>query len=266
MRRLQQLLQTQIVFVDDTLYFSFKKHVFTGKVAKGGLIWKCTWQKPGEETRPVFSAPATIEQQRFIRTFESLTDWTETCIQECLDEYHTRYSSWKRVRHQRTDQPMEVLFKHLQKKQLAKESNSSKHILLYEQLASQTHHIETLKAALGKWTHWFKQSHPNAPVPVESIPRDEPTNEQSSSNPQTQPFVLTSDTGQYMVLHRVNEVAPPECISWLKQNGQDGFKDMLSSLPQTIQFKPVGIGEDMWTPVSPETSKRFVHEFFKNIH
>jgi len=267
MRRLQQLLQTQIVFVDDTLYFSFKKHIFTGKVAKGGLIWKCTWQKPGEDARPVFSAPATIEQQRFIRTFESLTDWTETCIQECLYEYHTRYSSWKRVRHQRTDQPMEVLFKHLQKKQLTKESNSSKQILLYEQIASQTHHIETLKATLDKWTLWFKKSHPNTPVPVESIPCDEPTNEQSSSNPQTQPFVLTSDTGQYMVLHRVNEVAPPECISWLKQNGPDSFKDILSSLPQTIQFKPVGHQEDTSTRrLSPETSKRFVHEFFKDIH
>ncbi len=267
MRRLQQLLQTQIVFVNDTLYFSFKKHVFTGKIAKGGLIWKCTWQKPGEEARPVFSTPATIEQQRFIRTFESLTDWTETCIQECLDEYHTRYSSWKRVRHQRTDQPMEVLFKHLQKKQLTKEStNSSKQILLYEQLASQTHHIETLKAALDKWTQWFTQAHPNVSVPVASVPRDEPQAEQSN-NPQTQPFVLTSDTGQYMVLHRVNEVAPAECISWLKQNGPDSFKDILSSLPNTIQFKPAVMGEDTCLArPSPETSKLFVHEFFKNIH
>lgn len=264
MRRLQQLLQTQIVFVNDTLYFTFKKHVFTGKVAKGGLIWKCTWQTPGEEARPVFSTPATIEQQRFIRTFESLTDWTETCIQECLDEYHTRYSSWKRVRHQRTDQPMEVLFKHLQKKQLTKESNSSKQILLYEQLASQTHHIETLKAALNKWDQWFKQTHPNVTMPVESICHEEPTTEQP--DPQTQPFVLTSDTGQYMVLHRVNEVAPPECISWLRQNGPDSFKDILSSLPKTIQFKPTSKGEDTWTPVEPETSKRFVHEFFKNTN
>ena len=161
---------------------------------------------------------------------------------------------------------MEVLFKHLQKKQLTKESNSSKHILLYEQLASQTHHIETLNAALDKWTLWFKQSHPNVPIPVESLPNDEPTNEESS-NPQTQPFVLTSDTGQYMVLHRVNEVAPPECISWLKQNGPDSFKDILNSLPQTIEFKPVGHQEDETAQrPTPETSKRFVHEFFKDIH
>lgn len=262
MRRLQQLLQSQIVFVNDTLYFSFKKHIFTGKVAKGGLIWKCTWQKPGEEARPVFSKPATIEQQRFIRTFESLTDWTETCIQECLDEYHTRYSSWKRVRHQRTDQPMEVLFKHLQKKQLTKESNSSKQILLYEQLASHTHHIETLKTALCNWTQWFIKTHPNVAMPVEPIPCEESTSEQPTA-PRTQPFVLTSDTGKYMILHRVNEVAPPECISWLKQNGPESFKKILSSLPTSLQFQPTTTGEDTWAPVSLETSKRFVHEFFK---
>lgn len=265
MRRLQQLLQTQIVFVDDTLYFSFKKHVFTGKVAKGGLIWKCTWQKPGEETRPVFSTPATIEQQRFIRTFESLTDWTETCIQECLDEYHTRYSSWKRVRHQRTDQPMEILFKHLQKKQLTKQSNSSNQLLLYEQLASQTHHIETLQKDLEKWKQWFQQQHPDTPMPIETISHEESKTEQLDA-PQTQPFVLTSDTGQYMVLHRVNEVAPPECISWLKQNGPETFQNILNSLPNTIEFEPAMEGIDTWKSVSDETSKRFVHNFFRDIH
>ena len=262
MRRLQQLLQAQIVYIDDSLYFSFKKHHFTGKVAKGGLIWKCFWQKPGEEALPVFSDPSTIEQQRFIRTFESLTDWTETCIQECLDEYHTRYSSWKRVRHQRTDQPMEVLFKHLQKKQLTKENNSSTHILLYEQIAAQTHHIECLKSSLEKWEKWFEQAHPRTKVPVEPVVCQEPVMQESSPG-DIQPFVLTSDTGQYMVLHRVNEVAPPECISWLKKNGPRSFKDMLGQLPEKITFEPPSEEQDDWHSVSEETSKRFVHDFFK---
>lgn len=260
MRRLQQLLQSQIVFIDDVLYFSFKKHTFTGKVAKGGLIWKCTWQKPGEEARPVFATPSTIEQQRFIRTFESLTDWTETCIQECLDEYHTRYSSWKRVRHQRTDQPMEVLFKHLQKKELIKESNSSKNILLYEQLASQTHHIETLQTSIENWKTWFVQHHPNTKLPVDSVTYEEPQQESNSTD--VQPFVLTSDRGQYMVLHRVNEVAPPECISWLKKNGPKSFQNMLGQLPSMVRFEPPDGQEDKWSPVSEDTSKRFVHSFF----
>lgn len=258
MRRLQQLLQSQIVFLNDILYFSFKKHIFTGKVAKGGLIWKCTWQKPGEDPLPVFANTSSIENQRFIRTFESLTDWTETCIQECLDEYHTRYSSWKRVRHQRTDQPMEILFKHLQKKQLTKDSSSSKHILLYEQIVSQTHHIEILNKRLKEWSDWFASAHPHSPLPV--APIEEPraqTNAMTSSTVQrAQPFVLTSDTGQYMVLHRMNEVAPPECVSWLKRNGPDNFKNMLKKIDRTVEFEPIG------TKVETERSKQFVHDFF----
>ena len=256
MRRLQQLLTSQIVFTDDVLYFSFKKHTFTGKVAKGGLIWKCTWQKPGEEAKPVFSTSSTIEQQRFIRTFESLTDWTETCIQECLDEYHTRYSSWKRVRHQRTDQPMEVLFKHLQKKQLSKESNSSKNILLFEQIAALTHHVESLTSSLDKWKIWFDQNHAHSELPVDPVSYEAPQEQSSSSD--VQPFLLTSDKGQYMVLHRMNEVAPPECISWLKQNGSETFKNILGQLPEMIQFEPPSSRSDD----SLDTSKRFVHDFF----
>ena len=102
MRRLQRLIQARIVFTDDVLFFTFKKHIFTGKVAQGGLIWNCTWQKPGELPQDIFKHVTGLGQQPYIRTFESLTDWTETCIQECLDEYHTRYSSWKRVRHKST--------------------------------------------------------------------------------------------------------------------------------------------------------------------
>lgn len=256
MRRLQQLLQSRVVFVNDILYFSFKKHVFSGCIVQGGLIWKCTWQKPGEEPQNIFCKAATIEQQPYIRTFESLTDWTETCIQECLDEYHTRYSSWKRVRHKRTEQPMEVLFKHLQKRQLTRESDQSKQLLLYEQLAGQKNYIEALKKSLDDWSTWFANSHDGQKKPVCS-PNEpqEPQEEQAA-----QPFVLTSDTGQYMVLHRVNEVAPPECVSWLKENGQQSFEKIL----QRVQFEPVKRGTDTWTPTDEETSKRFLHNFFSD--
>lgn len=262
MRRLQQLLQSQIVFLNDILYFTFKKNKFTGRVAKGGLIWRCTWQKPGEEPQPVFSSPSTLDQKVFIRTFESLTDWTETCIQECLDEYHTRYSSWKRVRHQRTDQPMEILFKHLQKRQMVKEPNSGKQILLYEEIASQTHHIEQLVQTLDNWKEWFEQKYPGAELPIQPNQPEQTLATPSTLTPQTQPFVLTSDEGRFMVLHRMNEVAPPECISWLKTNGPTAFDTILKELPKIIQFEPAEQGLDTLNPVSTETSKRFVHNFF----
>ena len=77
---------------------------------------------------------------------------------------------------------------------------------------------------------------------------------------QAQPFVLTSDSGKYMVLHRVNEVAPQECISWLKENGQNSFEKIL----QSIHFEPAKQGQDLWAPVDSETSKRFVHNFFND--
>lgn len=254
MRRLQQLLQARIVYVDDILYFTFKKHVFTGSVIQGGLIWKCTWQKPGEEPKNVFNNATQIEQQPYIRTFESLTDWTETCIQECLDEYHTRYSSWKRVRHKRTEQPMEVLFKHLQKRQITRETDQSKHLLIYEQLAGAKNYIECLKNTNREWNTWFENTHSGQKKPV-NTPKEpnEPKEEE-----QAQPFLLTSDTGQYMVLHRVNEVAPPECISWLKENGQNSFEKILKG----VHFEPAKHGQDTWSPVDKETSKRFLHSFF----
>lgn len=270
MRRLLQLLQSRIVFTGDVLYFTFKKHVFTGQIAQGGLIWHCTWQKPGEAAQPVFESNANrsydAQQQPFVRTFESLTDWTETCIQECLDEYHTRYSSWKRVRHQRSDQPMEVLFKLLQRRQMANNSataDSGRNVLLYEQIASQKKHIEQLSDSNEKWKTWFETNFPNKPLPVDlcpSVSTSQPS--EPDTTPTAQPFVLTSETGQYMVLHRLNEVAPQECVSWLKQNGQDSFKTMLKDIKQPVIFEPSTRGTDTWTPVDKETTKRFVHAFF----
>ena len=169
MRRLQRLLQARIVQDGDVLYFTFKKHMFTGKIAQGGLIWDCTHQKPGESPVEIFKHSNGLNQQPYIRTFESLTDWTETCIQECLDEYHTRYSSWKRVRHQRTDQPMEVLFKHLQRRNLSTTTDTNKHILLFEQIASQKGHIESLTSHIESWMSWYQKTYPNAPLPVEPL-------------------------------------------------------------------------------------------------
>tara|TARA_B110000008_G_scaffold115509_1_gene118252 strand:- start:8273 stop:9148 length:876 start_codon:yes stop_codon:yes gene_type:complete len=265
MRRLQQLLQSRIVFCGDVLYFTFKKHLFTGKVAQGGLIWQCTWQKPGEHTQPIFNTDTVARQEPYVRTFESLTDWTETCIQECLDEYHTRYSSWKRVRHQRSDQPMEILFKHLQRRKLTNEHsavNNNRDVLLFEQIASQKYGIETLQKQIDAWSRWFKEKFPGQDLPV-SAPEEART-EQASAQPAAQPFVLNSDRGQYMVLHRLNEVAPDECVSWLKKNGPESFKEMLGNVKQPITFMPATAGTDTWSPVDEETSRRFVHSFFNS--
>jgi len=258
MRRLQRLLQARIIFNDDILYFTFKKHIFTGKIAQGGLIWNCTWQKPGELSADIFKHTTALGEKPYIRTFESLTDWTETCIQECLDEYHTRYSSWKRVRHRRSDQPMEVLFKHLQLRQLTPSADpGNKHILLFEQIASQKGHIETLTEHIHSWNEWFKQKFPNEKLPIAPLV---PETEQLVDEPSAQPFMLHSNEGQYVVLHRLNEVAPEECISWLKQNGPESFRNRLTGVKLT--FEPSTGTSEVWNPVDKETGKQFVHHFF----
>lgn len=80
---LQKLLDANLVHVGDPVAFTFKKHRFTGVISEGALITQCTWNdKPVEQSG-----------------FKTLTDWCDTCIQELVHEYVTRFSSWKRVRH-----------------------------------------------------------------------------------------------------------------------------------------------------------------------
>lgn len=80
---LQKLLDANLVHPGDEVAFSFKKHRFTGVISHGALITKCTWNK-----EPIGQSG-----------FKTLTDWCDTCIQELVHEYVTRFSSWKRVRH-----------------------------------------------------------------------------------------------------------------------------------------------------------------------
>ena len=261
MRRLQQLLQSRIIFGEDVLYFTFKKNTFFGNVTQGGLIWKCQWQKPGAMPVPLFQTSSHVDGRPYVRTFESLTDWTETCIQECLDEYHTRYSSWKRVRHQRLDQPMEVLFKHFQRRNVPQVAESS--LALHEHIAALQHHLDQSKVCLSNWKSWFATTYPSSPLPAGTASAETPPTVATKAV-EAQPFVLNSESGQYMVLHRVNEVAPPECVSWLKQNGPSSFKSMLNNIKESVIFDPSAAGPDSWAPVDNMTAKRFVHAFFEN--
>ena len=146
--------------------------------------------------------------------------------------------------------------------------DSGRNVLLYEQIAAQQHHIEKLVDVADKWKAWFEQNFPGQPLPVDTTTQAvvEPSVPQSTSaEPTAQPFVLTSDSGQYMVLHRLNEVAPQECVSWLKQNGAESFSQMLQDIKQPVTFGPANTGTDKWGPVDADTSKRFVHSFF-NLH
>ena len=222
--------------------------------------------KPGTTAVPIFQNSSHVDGRPYVRTFESLTDWTETCIQECLDEYHTRYSSWKRVRHQRLDQPMEVLFKHFQRRLHPSLSEST--VALHEHVAALQHHLDKFKDCTLQWKKWFTTAYPLTPLPVTDV-FDQPPLEKLDtpvlSSVEAQPFVLNSDSGRYMVLHRVNEVAPPECISWLKENGPASFENLMDTIKKSVVFDPSAAGQDTWAPVDTMTAKRFVHNFFHTI-
>jgi|TARA_B110000967_G_C18626653_1_gene431542 hypothetical protein len=158
---------------------------------------------------------------------------------------------------------MEVLFKHLQRRQLntSLPAEGNKQILLFEQIASQKGHIETLTVHIKAWMDWFKDSHPDSALPVTPL-TEEKKQEAIEHGTTAQPFLLQSDEGQYLVLHRLNEVAPQECISWLKKNGPESFKNRLSATKMC--FDPCIAGTNSWNPVDNETSKRFVHQFFNS--
>ena len=93
-------------------------------------------------------------------------------------------------------------------------------------------------------------------------PLIEQPDESKNEQPSVQPFLLNSEQGQYVVLHRLNQVAPQECISWLKQNGPESFKERLQGIKMC--FEPCEDKPQQWDPVDPNTCKKFLHEFFKN--
>lgn len=96
---LPDLLRYGLVAMGDELHFSFKNSEFSACLLDGGILSRCTWLRAGDE-KPVFMDRAG---------FTSLTDWCDSCIQELLSEYVTRFSSWKRVKHKRTGAPMSML-------------------------------------------------------------------------------------------------------------------------------------------------------------
>jgi hypothetical protein len=106
---------------------------------------------------------------------------------------------------------------------------------------------------------WHRETFPGKTLPVSPIEPEQKENEETQAQ-HVQPFLLHSEEGQYVVLHRLNEVAPKECISWLKKNGPESFKDRLSGIK--LCFEPASSEESRWNPVDKNSAKKFVHDFF----
>ena len=103
---LADLITHGLVRPGDTLYFTFKKHTFHATLEPGGILANCT-----VDGRACFLDRAG---------FGSLTDWCDTCIQEILEEYATRFSGWKRCKHVATGSTMAMLRQQLHNMKPAK--------------------------------------------------------------------------------------------------------------------------------------------------
>ena len=154
MKTLESLVRCKLLQEDEEIYFCFKLHTFVAQISDKGLLYQCIWKKPNGEENFVFFDRAG---------FSSLTSWTDSCIQELLHEYVTRFSSWKRVKCLRTNTPLGALretgklITNDQKikkpsdfeKELYKERK--KNIYLTQQLQLKEMKLESLKCILSEY-------------------------------------------------------------------------------------------------------------------
>lgn len=109
---LKDMIDQDVIRAGDALTFQFKSHVFRCIVTPDGFLGSCTRAGATQHRR---AAPHQAQRIFVSRgPFLSLTDWADTCIQEICHEYVTRFSSWKRCRHQASNQAMYVLRDKLQ--------------------------------------------------------------------------------------------------------------------------------------------------------
>jgi len=112
---LQDLLTYGLIEPGDTIEFTFKSHTFRSSLYEGGILADAQWMKPSSK------AFAACFMDR--SGFDSLTDWCDSCIQELLDEYTTRFSGWKRCKHAQTGSPMAMLRDEIKGRKVVKQRN-----------------------------------------------------------------------------------------------------------------------------------------------
>ena len=90
MKILAQMVSAAYLDARDELYFEFKTHVFFCKISDVGVLYDCSYTNSEHMLKK-----ACFED---CSGFDSLTHWTDTCVQDICGEYVTRFSAWKRVR------------------------------------------------------------------------------------------------------------------------------------------------------------------------
>ena len=242
-RRLALLVEHGLVCIKDEIRFDFKHNTFSAVVAEGGILHKCKWKNSRGLLLTVLPG----------RTFLTLSEWTESCIQGILKEFSTRYSSWKRVFHSTSGKDLDSLWKVCNEKRLSKIKRPTMSQLrqinqrLLEKLAQANEEIDKLKAAEKK----------EAEVEKEKAEQPPP--------PQT---VLDSPYGTYMIIQRMMETKSP-ILESVQAQGLDKFRKHLKKFATSRTIHDGGAAEwfEKTRGDAPQMNRdiaKFVYDFFVN--
>lgn len=156
-KHLSDLIHNDFIHAGDIIFFTFKKNTFYGTITEHGFI-----HRTKHKQESIFGT----------NCFDTLTRWTETCLQERLQEYNTRYSAWRRVKHHRTGMSLENIHNKMVQKQLI----SQRHIegarlqqlvrLQQMETCELKTQLQDAHQALDKWHDWWRNHSGNTPPPV----------------------------------------------------------------------------------------------------
>lgn len=150
---LQQLVESKSLTAGDKLYFAFKDFNFQCRVSEAGLLFECTFSSCSMEQEPCFLDRGG---------FSSLTDWADCCLQDLAGEYVTRFSSWKRIRHVKTNRLLSEI-RDMQR-ELKTADDCPIYIHLQKQLLLYQQQLQELRKRMLHWKEWIEKQ---SDVPVD---------------------------------------------------------------------------------------------------
>lgn len=236
MTRLLQLLQSGDLSVGDELAFDYKGYRFCGSIYDGGTVGNCSVLQDGQFSRVLVG-----------RSFKTLTAWADACIQEHLQEYGTRYSAWKRVKHLTSGKNMDAIFDGAHSESATKDNLIE---CLQQKLADAQKKLDE-KESEGSGGDVHKIKHVGSKRHITTTSMDSPY-------------------GAYLVLQRMSKVAP-ESIEDLKKYGLLEFRKMIHEFSVNDNgqlYEPLDQKEsEAWYKEQRKPSDRavanYVYDFFK---
>ena len=115
---MNQLVREGLISVGDKIEFKTKDHKFTAVVGLGGHI----------KSTVVYRDSCELSSQPIEDIiFSSLTAWSSACVELVTKKNHTRYASWKRVKHVRSGMTLAAI-RRTMKVMVRKHRASRKHL------------------------------------------------------------------------------------------------------------------------------------------